>query len=167
MTTFAKGLAAGTIQAPAKTSWWPRHTRTMMRYLALSGMKTPQARAEIASNMLKTAKEWEEMVPKAAQHGLMVEHATLEIALVDAVRLNKEDDIDGIGKQLLVNANQIASVLGIAVVEFPEEHFKRLFMDHVGLYAGSVRKKVEGVVTQSAELESNMLQLADFTAEWL
>jgi hypothetical protein len=40
-------------------------------------------------------------------------------------------------------------------------------MDHVGLYAGSVRKKIEGVVVNSAEIESNMLHLADFTAEWL
>jgi hypothetical protein len=139
----------------------------MMRYLALSGAKTPQARAEIACSMLQTAKEWEKMVPKAAQQGLMVEHATLEMALVDAVRLNRESDIDEIGKQLLANAGQISAALGISVVEFPEEHFKRLFMDHVGLYAGSVRKKAEGVVVQSAETESNMLQLAGFTAEWL
>lgn len=167
MTTFAKGLAAGTIQAPAKTSWWPRHTRTMMRYLTLSGTKTPQARAEVAVNMIKTAEEWEAMVPKAAKHGLMIEHTKFEMALVDAVRLNNEADIDAIGKKLVANAIQISGVMGIAVVEFPEEHFKRLFMDHVGLYAGSVRKKIEGTIVHSAEMESNMLQLADFTAEWL
>lgn len=107
------------------------------------------------------------MIPKVAKQGLMIEHAALEIALVDAVRLNKEADIDGIGRKLLDNAGQLAAVLGIAVKEFPEEHFRRLFMDHVGLYAGSVRKKIEGVVVNSAEIESNMLQLADFTAEWL
>jgi hypothetical protein len=166
MTTFAKGLAAGTIQAPAKTSWWPRHTRGMMRYLALSGQKTPQARVEISSTLKKGAQEWEAMIPKTAQQGLMIEHVALEIALVDAVRLNREEDIDGIGKKLFANTNQLSAVLGIAVVEFPEENFKRLFMDHVGLYAGSVRKKIEGVVVQSAEMESNMLQLAGFTAEW-
>jgi hypothetical protein len=166
MTTFAKGLAAGTIDAPAKTSWWPRHTRAMMRYLALSGMKTPQARAEIAANMQKGAQEFEDMVPKAAKHGLMIEHVALEIALVDAVRLNREKDIDGIGKKLFANTHMLSAALGIAVVEFPEEQFKRLFMDHVSLYAGSVRKKIEGVVTNSSEIDCNMLQLADFTAEW-
>jgi len=167
MTTFAKGLASGTIQAPPKTSWWPRHTRTMLRYLTLSGTKTPNAKIEIQGNMQKVAQEWEAMIPKVAQQGLMIEHAALEVALVDAVRLNKEADIDGIGRKLLDNAGALAAVLGIAVKEFPEEHFRRLFMDHVGLYAGSVRKKIEGVVVNSAEIESNMLQLADFTAEWL
>ena len=138
-----------------------------MRYLALSGAKTPNAKIEIQGNMQKGAQEWEAMIPKVAKQGLMIEHAALEIALVDAVRLNKEADIDGIGRKLLDNAGQLAAVLGIAVKEFPEEHFRRLFMDHVGLYAGSVRKKIEGVVVNSAEIESNMLQLADFTAEWL
>jgi hypothetical protein len=167
MTTFAKGLASGTIQAPPKTSWWPRHTRTMLRYLTLSGTKTPNAKIEIQGNMQKVAWEWEALIPKVARQGLMIEHATLEISLVDAVRLNNEADIDSIGKKLLENASQLSAVLGIAIKEFPEEHFRRLFMDHVGLYAGSVRKKIEGIVVNSAELESNMLQLADFTAEWL
>jgi len=167
MTTFAKGLASGTINAPAKTSWWPRHTRTMMRYLALSGMKTPQARAEIGNHLQKGAQEFEAMLPKAAQHGLMIEHVILEMALVDVVRLNREADIEGIGKKLLANTHLLTAALGISVVKFPEELFKRLFMDHVGLYAGSVRKKIEGVVTHNSEMESNMLQLAAFTAEWL
>lgn len=167
MTTFAKGLASGTIQAPPKTSWWPRHTRTMLRYLALSGAKTPNAKIEIQANMQKVAQEWEVMIPKAAQQGLMIEHSVLEIALVDAVRLNQEAKIDDIGKKLVDNATQLAAVLKIAIQEFPEEQFRRLFMDHVGLYAGSVRKKIEGIVVNSAEMESNMLQLADFTAEWL
>lgn len=167
MTLFGKGLAAGTIQAPAKTSWWPRHTRTMMRYLSLSGSKTPHAKVEVACSLQKGAQEWEDMGPKAAKHGLMIEHANLEIALVDAVRVNNDADIDSIGKKLLENASQLAAVLGISVVEFPEEHFRRLFTDHVKLYAGSTRKKIEGVVINTAELESNMLQLADFTAEWL
>lgn len=167
MTTFAKGLASGSIQAPPKTSWWPRHTRTMMRYLSLSGVKTPNAKIEIQGNMQKVAQEWEAMIPKVAQQGLMIEHARLEVSLVDAVRLNKEADIDAIGKRLIDNAVQLAAVLGIAIKEFPEEHFKRLFMVHVGLYSGSVRKKIEGVVVNHAEIESNMLQLADFTAEWL
>lgn len=166
MTTFAKGLAAGTIQAPAKTSWWPRHTRAMMRYLNLSGTKTPNAKTEISDNLIKGAHEWEALIPKAAKQGLMIEHAILEMALVDAVRLNQEEDFDRIGKKLIANANQLAAVLGIAVVEFPEEQFRRLFMSHVGLYAGSVRKKIEGIAVNSAEMESNMLQLADFTAEW-
>jgi hypothetical protein len=139
----------------------------MLRYLALSGGKTPAAKMEIANNMEKVAQEWEEIVPKAAKHGLMVEHAALEISLVDAVRLNREADIDAIGKKLLANAGQLSAALGIAIVEFPEEQFRRLFMDHVRLYAGSVRKKIEGAAAHNAELESNMLQLADFTAEWL
>jgi len=167
MTTFAKGLAAGTVQANARTSWWPKHTRCMMRYLALSSARTPNAKVEIAGTMQKVAQEWEELAPKVAKQGLMVEHATLEVALVDAVRLNRGPEIEEIGKKLLANANAISAALGIAVVEFPEEHFRRLFMDHVRLYAGSVRKKIEGAAVDTAEMEANMLQLADFTAEWL
>lgn len=167
MTTFAKGLAAGTIQAPARTSWWPRHTRTMMRYLALSGTQTPNAKVEIANNMKKVSQEWEYMTPKAAKHGLMIEHSALEVALVDAGRLHLVNDIDAIGKKLLENANQLAAVLGIAIVEFPEECFRRLFLGHVKLYSESVRNKLEGIVVNGSEMESNMLQLADFTAEWI
>lgn len=167
MTTFAKGLATGTIQAPAKTSWWPRHTRAMMRYLTLSGSKTPNTKLEIANHLQKAAQEWEAMSPKAAQQGLMIEHSTLEMALVDAVRLHREGDIDAIGKRLIDNAGQLAAVMGIAIVEFPEESFRRLFRDHVKLYAGCARQKIEGVMVSSAEMESNMLQLADFTSEWL
>ncbi len=167
MTTFAKGLAAGTVNANAKTSWWPRHSRCMMRYLSLSSTKTPSAKIEISGNMQKIGQEWEEMTPKAAKHGLMTEHCALEVALVDAVRLNHGPDIEEIGKKLVANAGQLAAALGIAIVEFPEEYFRRLFMDHVRLYAGTVRKKIEGAVLNNAEMESNMLQLADFTAEWL
>lgn len=130
-------------------------------------MKTPQARSEISANMQKGAEEFEQMVPKVAKQGLMLEHVALEMALVDAVRLNREEDIDGIGKKLLMNTHLLSAALGIAIVEFPEEYFKRLLMDHVSLYAGSVRKKIEGVVTRSSEIECNMLKLAGFTTEWL
>lgn len=167
MTTFAKGLVSGTIKTPAKMSWWPRHVRALMEVLSASGMKANESSPEAWTQLEAVAKEWETMCPKPAQHGLMLEHSLLEIALMDSVRKNKPEEIERIGDQLFDNATELSAVLGISIVQFPEEHFKKLFSDHVALYAGSVRKKIEGVKVNSGEMESNTLALADLTAEWL
>lgn len=167
MSTFAKGLVSGTIQTPARMSWWPRHVRALMEVLALSGTKTFAKAPDAWSELEAVAKEWETLCPKAAQHGLMIEHSLLEIGLIEAVRKNSAEEIERIGEQLFENATEMSAVLGISIQEFPEEHFKKLFSDHVALYAGSVRKKIVGARVGSAEFESNTLALADFTAEWL
>lgn len=167
MSTFAKGLVSGTIKTPAKMSWWPRHVRALMDVLSHSGPKCGTRSPEAWSHLEEVAKEWEKICPKPAQHGLMVEHSLLEISLIDSVRKNSADEIEKIGKQLFENATEMSAVLAISIAEFPEGHFKKLVSDHVALYAGSVRKKIEGVRLSSGEMESNTLALADLTAEWL
>lgn len=167
MTDFAKGLAAGTIVAPATTSWWPRHSRAMMKYLTLSNTKTPSVQAETAMALQLGAKEWEQMVPKAAQRGIMLDHVKLELALVDAVKSSDVKVIEGLGRSLFQNTTELAAVMGIAIVEFPEEVFKRLLMDHVGSFATAVRKKIEGTAYSPSRMEAVTLQLAALTAEWL
>lgn len=167
MTTFAKGLVSGTIQAPAKTSWWPRHARTLLEMLSFSEAKALADTPKPWTQLEAIAKEWEALCPSAAKHGLMLEHALLEVALIDAVRKNKTEDINTVGKQLFDNAAEIAAVLKIAIPHFPEQQFKKLLCDHVALYAGSVRKKMEGAKVGGADMELNTLSLADLTAEWL
>jgi hypothetical protein len=167
VTTFAKGLVSGTIKTPARMSWWPRHVRALMEILAATGTKPVGGAPGAWGELEAVAKEWETLCPKPAQHGLMLEHSLLEIALIDSVRKNSAQEVDRIGEQLFENATELSAVLGISIVQFPEEHFKKLFSDHVALYAGSVRKKIEGVRVTSGEMESNTLALADLTAEWL
>lgn len=166
MTTFAKGLMSGTIQAPAKTSWWPRHMRALNKVLASSGAKSKNS-SEALIELEAVAKEWDNLCPMAARHGLMLEHAMLEVALIDAVRKNNVEEIETIGKKLYDNAVENAAVLGISIQQFPEEQFKKLLSEHVALHAGCVRKKMEGVKPGSPEMESNIFALADLSAEWL
>lgn len=166
MIDFTKGLVAGTIKVSPKVAWWPSHVRGLLRHLQATQVRTSQAVAGLDEDLFNGAKEWEALVPKPARQGLMIEHVRLETALVDASRKNDEKRIDQIGKKLFDNATAIAAVMGIAVVGFPEEIFRRLLRDHVGLYATSVRKKIEGSREPNVKLEENTLQLAAFTAEW-
>lgn len=163
---FAKSLAAGTIEVPARTSWWPRHARGIQKYLLLSQGKTPNGRQAVLDTLRLEAKEWENMVPKSAKHGVMDDHVELEIELVDAVRNNDSKHLEEVAKQLLSNTTQMTAALGIAIHEFPEKSFKHLLINHVSLYATAVRKDIEGVVTNKKETEANTLQLAALTAEW-
>lgn len=166
MSNFAKGLVAGTIHTPPKMSWWPRHMRALSKIVAAADPKGPKL-PEGWPQLEDVAKEWEAFCPKSARHGLMHEHSLLEVALLNSVRKNDVEDIERIGKKLYENVTEMSAVLGIAIVQFPEKQFKKLFGDHVALYAGCVRKKIEGVAANRAEMESNTLALADLTAEWL
>lgn len=166
MTDFTKGLVAGTVKVSAKVAWWPSHLRSLLRHLHATQVRTVSAIAGIEEDLVTGATEWESLVPKAAKQGLMIEHVKLETSLVDASRKNDEKKLDQLGKKLFDNATEIAAVMGIAVVEFPEAAFRRLLRDHVGLYATSVRKKLEGSKEPNLKLEANTLQLAAFTAEW-
>jgi len=166
MTDFIRGLVAGTVKVSPKVAWWPSHLRGLLRHLHATQVRTPEATIGVIEDLVKGAREWETLVPKPAKQGLMIEHVRLETALVDASRKNDEKMIDQIGRKLFDNATEIAAVMGIAVVEFPEEIFRRLLRDHVGLYAMSVRRKIEGSREANLKLEGNTLQLAAFTAEW-
>lgn len=166
MTDFTRGLVAGTVKVSPKVAWWPSHLRALLRHLHASQVRTSQAVGGTIEDLIGGAREWEALAPKPARQGLMIEHVRLETALVDASRKNDEKKIDQIGKKLFDNATQIAAVMGIAVVQFPEEIFRRLLRDHVGLYANSVRRKIEGSKEPNLKLEENTLQLAAFTAEW-
>lgn len=167
MTNFAKGLAAGTIVVPAKTSWWPRHTRALLRHLTLSSGKTAAAKGGVIDILKLGAKEWEDIIPRAASCGVMDEHVALEIELVDAVKKNDIVRLESVGKRLVSNTTQLTAVMGIAIPEFPEKCFKHLLMDHVSLYATAVRKHIEDGTGNRKEIDANTLQLAAMTAEWL
>lgn len=164
---FAKGLAAGTIEVPPRTSWWPRHMRGIQKYLLLSQGKTPNGRQAIVDTLRLEAREWEDRVPKNARHGIMDDHVELEIELVEAVRKSNLKRLEAIAQDLVSNTTQMSAVLGVSIPEFPEEFFKHLLIDHVSLYAAAVRKDIEGVITNKKEVEANTLQLAALTAEWL
>ncbi len=167
---FAAKLIAGKANASPRASWWPRHGRSMSRYLLLSEGSTPNALKEVKDTITMGCSEWEKILPAPARHGLMTIHAALEMALVDAVRLRPADGraIERIGDQLLENAIRQAEKYATTMVSFPETTFRKLFEEHVMLFTRAVRLRKEKTQGQSAEEreEGNTVALAAFTAEW-
>lgn len=166
MADFAKKLAAGLVSVPSRMSWWPRHSRMMCRYL-LSGKKMVYSLETERQIIEMSCKEWEATIPESARKGLMGHHTTLEMTLVDAVKKGKPERVDKIGSLLIENAEEMAASFGRCVVEFPEGRFHYLLGEHVASYVEIVRLSTEGSVKKAGDrMDSNILSLAAFTAEW-
>lgn len=167
MADFAKKLAAGMVSVPSRLSWWPRHTRTMSRYLIVSGAELGSSAKAVKETFLLGAVEWEAFIPPAARKGLMDQHSSLEITLVDAAKAGDAGKIERTGAFLTENAEEMAASFGRSVVEFPEGRFRKLMCEHVASFVEIVRLKIEGSIGEAgARMEKNALSLAAFTAEW-
>lgn len=165
MDNFAKKLAAGLVSVPSRMSWWPRHSRSMIRYACLGHEKQP-ASENVRQMISMTCMEWEGLIPTAARKGLMGHHALLEMQLADAAMMKDCAKIEKTGSLLLENAEEMAASFGKSVVEFPEMQFLKLLAEHVVSYAELVRKKVEAVNPNGSRMENNTIALAAFTNEW-
>jgi len=166
MDLFAKKLAAGLVTVPSRLSWWPRHSRLMVRYMCI-GHETPNTIQSIRQAASMNCLEWEAGVPVAARHGLMCHHTDMEMGLVDAVREDDPAKIERLGSLLVENAEEMSASFGRSIVEFPESQFLRLFAEHVVSFAELVRLKMERSTKRSGErMDRNTVSLAAFTAEW-
>jgi hypothetical protein len=165
MADFAKKLAAGMISVPQVISWWPRHSRMMLRYLIED--RTLQSIEAAKQSIVASCMEWESAIPAAARKGLMGHHAALEVKLADLSRAPNAAKIDKIGALLIENAGEMAASFGRSIVEFPEEAFHKLFIEHVASFVEIVRLHMEGCDKKMGpRMERSTLCLAAFTGEW-
>jgi hypothetical protein len=166
MEHFAKKLAAGLVSVPSRLSWWPRHSRMIVRYIS-TGPEALNAAENVRQMASMSSSEWEAGIPAAARKGLMGHHTALEMALADAAKAGDVRTIERLGSLLAENAEEMAASFGRSIVEFPEGRFFRLLGEHVSSFTEIVRLKVEGSHKKAGErMEMNTVQLAAFTAEW-
>ncbi len=167
---FAGKLIAGNANASPKATWWPRHSHSIGRYLLVSDEAAPNLKKDVRETVAAGCVEWEKTLIVPARRGLMLDHARLEMALVDAVRLKPCDAraIERIGDQLLDNAIRQAERYATTMMSFPEATFRKLFEEHVLLFTKTVRLRQEKAPGRAVEEEehANTLALAAFTAEW-
>lgn len=166
MDDFAKKLAAGLVSVPSRLSWWPRHSRMMVRYLFV-GDKTSNSQDNVHQSVAMSCAEWEGAIPMSARKGLMKHHSAMELSLVDAAKAGNSGKIEKLGSLLIENAAELSASFGRSIVEFPEHKFHMLLGEHVSSYAEIVRLKMEGILKKSGErMERNTIALAAFTTEW-
>lgn len=167
---FAGKLIAGNANASPKASWWPRHGHSIARYLLLSDGSTPNLQKDVRETVAACCVEWEKSLIVPARKGLMLDHARLEMALVDSVRSKPYDKraIERIGDELLDNAIRQAEKYATTIVKFPETTFRKLFEEHVLLFTKAVRLRKEKAPGHEIEEQdkANTLALAALTAEW-
>lgn len=171
---LATKLASGRATVPPRIQWWPRHGRSMGRCLGLcsiSGKPRTTSLQAVRDLMHTGAQEWEVMIPSRAATGLMVEHAGLEVSLIEAALEGNASRINKIGDFLFANIEQHAKLYATTIAGFPEETFKSLMEAHVGFFAEAVRLRVGN--KKSTKLDrcenkqrENTISLAAFTAEW-
>lgn len=166
MDHFAKKLAAGLVDVPARMSWWPRHARMMVRYLCIEH-ETKSTIQSIRQGVAMNCLEWEAAIPIASRRGLMCHHANIEMGLVDALKINDATKTEKFGSLLIENAEELAASFGRSIIEFPENQFLRLLSEHVVSFVELVRMKAEKTFKRSGDrMERNTVSLASFTAEW-
>lgn len=168
---LATKLMSGKSEASLKTQWWPRHSRLMARYLALSLGDGGAAQKSVQDLLVSGCKDWEVSVLRSSKPGLMEEHAAYEIELIDAVVKGDLEAIDRIGGLLLQNVKSQTQLHLVKAENFPSKTWLDLFSQHVTLFIESVQWHMSNDNRNFEECErrrqQNTLALAAFTAEWL
>lgn len=177
---FATKLAHGRSKAPAKMAWWPRHANSTLGFLELllsNDRRNSERTVFLAEgDLLCEAEDWDKLSLIVKEQGkkkdsLMGTHARLEYALVKAARANDVQAIERLGVELHANAERQSLLYGASVDHFPEELLRRLFKEHVSVFAECVRRRMEkdvsGTAAADARLRTNALALADLAGEWL
>jgi len=169
---LATKLIAGKSDASLKTQWWPRHSRAMARYLALSADPAGLSGRKAVQELLFTGcRDWEVTVLRSSKAGLMEEHAKLEVELVNAIIRRDGPEITKIGDLLLENVRQQTTLHAAKGESFPVKTWHDLLQHHVGLFIESAEYHMQNDDRNFEECERrrqvNTLALAAFTAEWL
>jgi hypothetical protein len=168
---YVARLIAGNSEAPARTRWWPRHSRTLARYVMFSRDTDSVARKPVRDLLMMGATEWEASICRGATPGLMNEHAALELAFADAAARHDTASMEKIALRFMVNTKAQTEFYGARVTEFPQASFYTLLMGHVTLFTESIRcrmaKDVASICDCETKRERNTLALAELTTEWL
>lgn len=168
---FVSKFMAGT-SGSQRMNWWHRHAAGSSAYL--QKWSTPESvvdRKILTDTMKKSCQEWSALVcPKDV---LMLEHAMLEFALVDAtmsIDFNR-NRLMAITDFMSQNAAKQADFFGSKIHEFPVNQFRDLMLEHVKLFVESVRWYATPDDKKYAACEErrmrNTLALASFSTEWL
>lgn len=169
---FVTKLMSGKAEASAKTRWWPRHSRSMARYLSLSsGGNAGAALKSVREMMMMGATEWELTICRSSTPALMTEHAAYEIALIDAAMRKDTRAMEQAADRLLANAKAQTEFYALKVEGFPSNTWYTLMLQHCKLFAESARHCMEKHDRDfddcEARRQQNTLALASCTAEWL
>lgn len=110
------------------------------------------------------------MRKNSVKGALMKEHALLECAMVDAAFSDDEKLVIKVSKLLYDNMSYQAMLYGKMFEGFPEEEFKKLLGQHVGILAqqtgflmGRAKRRAEEC---DHDLMGNAIALAALTSEW-
>jgi hypothetical protein len=119
--------------------------------------------------MLAVAREYESLF-LGGRSGLMVEHAALEMDLVDRSVSGQVEAVRETAGRLHDNARAIGKALAQQSPGFPEVHHLRLFGFHISGFAQEIGARImedglEGAKIEAARL-SNVLALAGLMTEW-
>jgi hypothetical protein len=169
--SYVSKLMSGSGEIPARTRWWPRHSKDMTRFLLLAG--TPDRRAMLSHRQLlmSGALEWDETVCGLRKEGPMSDHAKLEIALVEAAIKTDLVRIRKIGESLTKNVQDIVDASTIRSSEIPTGRLRVLLAQHVGSFVESVMQYMDENEKKFMECEhrrnDNTLALAAFATEWV
>lgn len=164
-------LLSGHGEMPARTKWWPRHSKDMSRFLLLSG--SPDRRATLSTRQLLVsgALEWDEIVCGIRKPGPMSDHAKLEVSLVEAALRTDLVRIRKIGESLTENVNDLVDASTILASEVPRGRLKGLLAQHVSSFVESVMRYMEGNEKAFVDCEQrrseNTVALAAFMTEWV
>lgn len=172
----AAKLVAGTAESTKVTLWWPKHAGTLCHY-AIGGGQTDEASVQASrEDVLQVGAEWENVVKVAARRraysrnslGLMREHASLELLLIDASILADVDKIEWASVQLEKNADAQRARYARAVRGFPERKFSSLMRGHLGTLVELLRRGIDGqeIGKPFEEFTQNSVELGALMAEW-
>lgn len=168
---FVTKLMNGNSEALAKTRWWPRHSRSMARYMALATGKDAAAGKSVRELLMTGASEWEVTVCRPGNPLLMTEHSALEITLVDASLRKDVKAMEQVGLKLMANAKAQTEAYARKIPDFPQPLWYSLLLGHVTLFTEAIRYHMSGDGRNFDECEKrrqdNTLALARVTTEWL
>lgn len=168
---FSAALMSGKADASAKTRWWPRHSRAMSRYVALSSEGDGAALKSVREVLMMGATEWEVSICRSSHPSLMTDHSAFEIALIEAGMRKDVVAMEAAGAKLLENAKAQAEFYALRVDNFPAGKFYGLLVEHVKLFTEAAHLHMARDDRKFQDCEArrsrNTLSLATFTAEWL
>ena len=176
---FVTNFLAGRAEASRKMTWWLRHSSCTSLYLQKWRSRKKQdgvpERDRIRATVEKDCSEWNSLVYHSHQYPFMMEHASLELALVDAAMNgtmeNGRSRLLSVSDFLRENVEKQIKHHEFMDKEFPVSTWKELLFAHVKLFTESIRWYITPDSRKFVECEErrmgNTLALAAFSTEWL
>ncbi len=165
--TFADKLAAGTAEASAVGAWWPQHSCEVSAYLKAGA--EPSDRKRHSDQLITLAREWDDRLRDPQE--LMMQHAGLEIALVNAAVISDREAIDKLQQALRVNALDQMQMLCKIHRSFPAQTFASLMKEHalqlveaVGYWMDRHPRKLSAC---EGKRRQNAVSLGMLLTEWI